>query len=234
MTCSTKVGRHPRGRWPILLVLSVMLAACTRGGTAPDYGVSVPERGVVSVRVVPEGTPDDERRVVSVSQPAHGFSQTGGAGTVIYTPATRYRGEDRFTYTLEDRAGRLVSGTILVTVEPVNDPPEPRHDVFTITWQEALDAARLDVLWNDSDPDLDVLRIVRVRDGERGSVSIVEDGTAVVYRARERFRDVDVFEYTVTDGEHEVTTWVVVQVTNPAPAVGSGQAPACGQVMNHE
>jgi len=200
--------------WQILLIWVAMTAACA---PAPAVGLaaSVPERGVVTILVVPEGTPPDGLRVASVSQPAHGLAQTGAPGTVVYTPATRYRGEDRFTYTLEDRAGRLLTGTITVTVEPVNDPPEPRHDLFTITAQEALDAARLDVLWNDSDPNRDALRIVRVTDGARGAVSILEDGTAVVYRARERFRDVDTFEYTITDGEHEVTTWVVVQVTIP-------------------
>ncbi|MDP1568742.1 MAG: Ig-like domain-containing protein [Vicinamibacterales bacterium] len=212
-------------------------AACAPAPAA-DLAASVPERGVVTIAVVPEGTPPGELRVASVSQPVHGLAQTGAPGTVVYTPATRYRGEDRFTYTLEDRAGRLVIGTITVTVLPVNDPPEPRHDLFTLTWQEALDAARLDVLWNDSDANLDALRIVGVTDGARGSVSIIEDGAAVVYRAHERFRDVDAFEYTVSDGEHEVTTWVVVQVTipgetgpprRPASRTGAAATPPAGR-----
>jgi hypothetical protein len=195
-----------------LLALAWLAAAACAPATAPDLTALVPERGVVTIPVVPEGTPAGALRVVSVSQPSHGLAQTGGPWTVVYAPATRYRGQDRFTYTLEDHRGRLSTGTVVVTVMPVNDPPEARHDLFTITWQDALDGARLDVLPNDSDPDLDRLRIVHATDGTRGTVSIIENGSAVLYRARERFRDVDTFEYTVSDGEHEATTWVVVQV----------------------
>lgn len=201
--------------WQILLTLLLAggAGACARGPETPTVHLTVPERGVESVRVVPSDASDTGVTVVSVSQPAHGYAQTGGADSVIYTPSTTFTGDDRFTYTLQDRAGRLVTGEIRVTVTPVNEPPEPRHDLFTITWQEALAGARLDVLWNDSDYDGDTLRVVRVTDGARGTLAIVDDGAAVSYRARERFRDVDTFEYTVTDGVNEVTTWVVVQVT---------------------
>lgn len=203
--------------WQILrtAVLVGGLAGCAPGPDAPAFDTSVPERGVTSVRVVPADTPLGDLEVVSVSQPAHGYAQTGGPDTVIYTPSTTFTGRDRFTYTLRDRRGRLATGDVHVTVVPVNEPPEPRHDLFTITWPEALAGARLDVLWNDSDYDGDTLRVVRASDGARGAVAIVDDGTSVVYRARERFRDVDTFEYTVTDGVNEVTTWVVVQVTEP-------------------
>jgi hypothetical protein len=71
------------------------------------------------------------------------------------------------------------------------------------------------VLWNDSDYDGDPLRVVRAIDGTRGAVTVIEHGAALEHRAHERFRDVDTFEYTVSDGEHERTTWVVVQVTDP-------------------
>lgn len=197
----------------VLLVLVALPAtSCAEAPRAAAHAVSVPERGVVSVQVVPDADADIVT-VVSVSQPVHGLAQTGPPGMVVYAPATGYTGDDTFTYTLEGARGRLATGTIAVTVLPVNDPPEPRHDLFTITTPEALAGARLDVLWNDMDRNRDPLHVVAVTGGKRGTVTIVEDGAAVVYRAREPFRDVEVFEYTVSDGEREATTWVVVQVT---------------------
>lgn len=190
-------------------------SACAPAPHADSVRATVPQRGVVTVVVVPDLGPPGDLEVVSVSQPAHGLAQTGARGSVVYAPSTTFTGEDSFTYTLRNRAGRMATGGVTVTVVPVNEPPEPRHDLFTITWVEALAGARLEVLWNDLDLDRDPLRVVGVTDGDRGSVTIADDGGAVTYRAWARFRDVDTFDYTVSDGEHEVTTWVVVQVTEP-------------------
>lgn len=188
-------------------------SACAPAPHADSVRATVSQRGVVTVLVVPDLVPTGDLEVVSVSQPAHGFAQAGAPGSVVYAPSTTFTGEDYFTYTLQNRAGRMATGGVTVTVVPVNTPPEPRHDLFTITWVQALAGARLEVLWNDLDLDRDPLRVVGVTEGDRGSVTIVDDDGVVIYRAWERFRDVDTFEYTVSDGEHEVTTWVVVQVT---------------------
>jgi hypothetical protein len=44
-------------------------------------------------------------------------------GTVRYTPALNYNGADSFTYTISDGAGGSATGTVSVTVTPVNDAP---------------------------------------------------------------------------------------------------------------
>lgn len=201
------------GTWTALICLGG--SACAPAPEAGPMTATVPQRGVATIVVVPGLGPPGEIEVASVSQPANGLAQIGAPGTVVYVPSITFTGEDRFTYTLQNRAGRMATGTVTVTVLPVNDPPEARHDLFTITRPASLEGARLDVLRNDSDYNGDALRVVRASNGARGTVTIVEDGAAVVYRALERFRDVDTFEYTITDGEHEVTTWVVVQVTAP-------------------
>lgn len=194
------------------MAAAALAAACAAGPGAEAFSATVPQRGVVTIRVAPA---DAGVEVVSVSQPTDGLAQIGPAGTVVYTPATLFTGEDRFTYTLADGAGRLATGSIVVTVVPVNDPPEARHDLFTITWQEALAGARLEVLRNDADPDGDALRVTAATGGALGTTRLAGDGAAVIYQARERFRDVDTFDYTVSDGVHETTTWAVVQVTDP-------------------
>lgn len=48
---------------------------------------------------------------------------TGGGSGVDYTPAANFSGSDSFTYTLTDEHGGTATGTVNVTVTPVNDMP---------------------------------------------------------------------------------------------------------------
>jgi hypothetical protein len=67
----------------------------------------------------PDGGPPS---VTGVTQPAHGTATTDGA-TVTYTPAADYNGPDTFTYTVSDGRGGTATGSVIVTVTAVNDPP---------------------------------------------------------------------------------------------------------------
>ena len=68
----------------------------------------------------------DTVTIVNVTDPARGAAVIQG-GQVLYTPDANYNGPDSFTYTVSD--GSLTStGTINVTVNPVNDPPAAVDD----------------------------------------------------------------------------------------------------------
>ncbi|WP_328188043.1 Ig-like domain-containing protein [Marinobacter sp. OP 3.4] len=57
-------------------------------------------------------------------QPLNGTLTTGGDGTVSYTPAEDFYGEDRFTYTIADDTGRKSElAVIRLVVAPVADKP---------------------------------------------------------------------------------------------------------------
>src|SRR5665213_2794585 len=66
----------------------------------------------------------DTLTVSSVTDPPHGTATVDpfGAG-VHYTPTTNYSGPDSFTYALSDGHGGTDTGTVTVTVSPVNQPP---------------------------------------------------------------------------------------------------------------
>ena len=53
------------------------------------------------------------------SEPAHGGFVDG-----VYTPDPDFNGTDSFTFVVVDGQGRSDSGTVRITVTPVNDPPE--------------------------------------------------------------------------------------------------------------
>ncbi len=55
-------------------------------------------------------------QLAGVTQPAHGSLTTNADGTVVYTPAAGYVGNDSFTYSVTSSAGGSVSATVLVEV----------------------------------------------------------------------------------------------------------------------
>src|SRR3712207_8054048 len=51
------------------------------------------------------------------ASPQHGTTALGGDGTITYSPAPDYDGNDTFTYTVSDGQGSTATGTVTVTVD---------------------------------------------------------------------------------------------------------------------
>jgi CSLREA domain-containing protein len=74
----------------------------------------------------------------------------------------------------------------------------------------------IDVLANDTDPDLDALTITSVTQGTHGTV--VNNGTSVSYTANGNFTGSDTFTYTIDDGHgHTDTATVTIAVVDTTP-----------------
>src|SRR5438045_3322383 len=63
-----------------------------------------------------------------VTPPAHGtlsaiFNPTPTSAQVTYTPNANYNGGDSFTFQADDGKGGTSTGTVTITINPVNDPP---------------------------------------------------------------------------------------------------------------
>ncbi|MGC4016596.1 MAG: Calx-beta domain-containing protein [Luteolibacter sp.] len=86
--------------------------------------LSTPEDTVGNFAVMAnDSDPDgDTLSLVSVTQGAHGSVAIAGSN-VTYTPAANYNGSDSFTYTITDSKNGNATGTVNVTVTPVNDAP---------------------------------------------------------------------------------------------------------------
>ena len=63
----------------------------------------------------------DTLTVTGSTNGAHGTVTCTTAGVCTYTPAANYNGPDCFTYTVSDGHGGTATGTVSVTVTPVND-----------------------------------------------------------------------------------------------------------------
>jgi len=102
--------------------------------TPEDSALMVP--GTALLANDTDADPGDILSLVSVSPTS---AQMGAVnltgGIVTYSPATNFFGNDSFTYVIRDAPGLTATGTVRVTVAPVNDPP------IAIVTSPALNAA---------------------------------------------------------------------------------------------
>ncbi len=93
-----------------------------------------------------------------VSGPAHGVLSLGAGGSLVYTPARNFHGDDSFQYLATD--GTASSGaTVFLTVNSVNDRPQANDD-HPVTDENTIVFGN--VLTNDSDVDGDTLTLATV------------------------------------------------------------------------
>ncbi len=140
----------------------------------------------------------------------------GGSGadrTVTLTPAPDQFGTAVVTLTVSD--GNLSAATAFtLTVQPVNDPPVAQDD-------EAATAGApvsIAVLLNDTDVEQDPLTVVAVGGPANGAATT--DGTTVVYTPTNGFVGMEVFTYTIGDGQGGLATATITVTVGDAPITG--------------
>ena len=102
----------------------------------------------------------DPLTAVLVTDVANGSLTLGVDGTFVYVPDANFSGIDQFQYVLRNSDGGEATATVTVTVDPVDDAPVARDDIFFSAPDTPLilDVAT-DLLANDSDPDGDTLSL---------------------------------------------------------------------------
>ncbi|UOA14612.1 MULTISPECIES: Hint domain-containing protein [Sulfitobacter] len=140
-------------------------------------------------------------------------------GTLTFTPNADFNGDTTITYTVDDGNGGTDTGTVNVTVNPVNDAPVANDDTASTT---GTDAVVIPVLENDTDVDGDVLSVADASSDD-GTVTINDDGT-ITFEADDGFTGDATITYTVSDPDG-LTDEGTVTVT-----VGDGGATRDGYV----
>lgn len=183
-----------------------------------DVATTAEDTPVVIDVLANDTDPDagDTLTVTGVSALANGSASTDGT-RVTFTPAANFNGGPIvFTYTVADGRGASATGTISVTVTPVNDPPVGSDDAASTANGTAV---TIDVLANDTDLDGDTLVAGGVTLPANGTLSNV--GSSITYTPRAGFSGTDRFTYRPFDGVAQgnvVTVTVTVQAAaNTAP-----------------
>jgi large repetitive protein len=146
---------------------------------------------------------------------AHGTVSCTAAGVCTYTPAADYSGPDSFDYTVSDGNGGTDTGTVSVTVTPVNDPPVADDEALTTAEDTPSDP--LDVLAGDTDVDGGPLTVPSLSPAAaHGTVSCTAAGMCT-YTPAANYHGTDSFDYTVSDGNGGTDTGTVSVTVTPVP-----------------
>ncbi len=137
----------------------------------------------------------DTLTVTSASSP-DGEVTFAPDGTVSFTPNPNFNGETTITYTIDDGNGGTDTGTVFVTVNPINDAPEAVDDTATTSFGTPV---VIDLVGNDIDVDGDVLTLGAASvPAEQGTLVDNGDGT-VTFTPADGFEGAATITYTVTD-----------------------------------
>ena len=146
-----------------------------------------------------------------LTQPAHGSATLNADGTIRYQPVLNYNGSDTFAYRVEDGFGGAATGTVNLTVTPVNDAPLALDDAYSTFEDTPLTVAAPGILANDTDVDGDSLSASVLAGPAHGALTLTADG-AFTYTPAANFNGADSFSYAVADG-HGGSASALVRLT---------------------
>ncbi|MEO0414667.1 MAG: tandem-95 repeat protein, partial [Verrucomicrobiota bacterium] len=197
--------------------------------TANDDSDSTDEGTPVVISVLPnDNDPDgDPLRVINANNGGNGTTSINSDGTITYTPANGFDGQDSFTYTISDGNGGTDTATVTVDVIDVNSAPDAVDDKFTAAFNNTLQVNKASgVLGNDSDPEMDNLSVINFdsTSASGGSISMNADGS-FDYTPAAGFTGDDSFTYTVSDGNGGQDTAIVQIDVGDIPGVVVNQFP---------
>ena len=221
-------GRHIRRAFLLLVIVALL----TAGAVAPawadvtgndDVAVTPEDRAVMIPVLANDWSDGSPPALLSVGTPGSGTAVMVG-NQVRYTPALDYAGTDSFTYQVT-ADGFTDTATVWITVVAVNDAPVAAPDAGSTNEETPV---AINLVGNDSDPDLDPVTLVSAGTGSHGTVT-TGAGTAT-YTPESDFNGVDAFRYTITDSRGGFATgFVTVTVAPvndaPQPTADAGGTP---------
>ncbi|MEM8656014.1 MAG: Ig-like domain-containing protein [Pseudomonadota bacterium] len=166
-----------------------------------------------------------------VSTPQNGTVDLQTDGTYSFVPDLNFNGTDQFRYDLVGPSGVLESGTVQITVLPVNDAPQIEPDNRSVDEDIILTG-----LAAATDVDGDDLQYTLGTGAQNGSASVARDG-AWSYTADPDFAGQDSFEIVVTDAAGAQATQAVnIDVIGQpdAPRITSDISDATGGVVEDD
>ncbi|KAA1422321.1 tandem-95 repeat protein [Mumia zhuanghuii] len=167
---------------------------------------------------------DGDALTYTYGEPGHG-TVTGTGGSVTYTPADGFFGEDTFTYTVSDGEDEA-TGTVTVTVNEVEEPPvntPPTAAAVTATTDQGKAVA---IALKGADADGDTLAYSY---GTPANGTVTGTGANVTYTPKAGFSGTDSFTYSVDDGKGGTASAAVTVTVKP---VTTPPVDKCGPMPN--
>ena len=127
-------------------VVTITVADVNEPPDAANDTATTAEDAATVVRVL-DNDPDPEGQGLTVSlrrAPHNGTATVGADHTITYTPRADFHGTDTFAYRASDGVHDSAAATVIVTVTPVNDPPEFSPDQSEVPVGGLLEATDRD------------------------------------------------------------------------------------------
>jgi len=206
---------------------NVTVTVLNQGLSVNDDHASTPEDTGVAVDVLANDS-GMGLSVAGVTQGAHGLVSLSLQGVVAYVPESNFNGEDRFTYVVRDGLGATATGTVVVAVNPVNDPPLADSQSLSVDQDTGTP-----VLLSGSDPDGDLLSFVVAALPAHGSLN--GNPPHLTYNPAAGYHGPDGFTFKASDGslasEPATVSIMVNRVNRPPTAVGDAAATGEGKAV---
>lgn len=215
-------------------IYTVSIAPANDAPTANVETGSGDEDDTITGQIVASDIDNDPLSYALDGDASHGQVTVDSDGLWSYQPDDDFNGSDSFTYTVSDGQGGTTTGTVSITVNPVNDDPIGSNDsantdedtpvsgTVTVTDADAGDTFDFDI-WEQP---------------ENGTASIDSNGTWT-YTPDANFNGYDSFIYEIVDGNGGYTTATIdifVAAENDAPvsndfSVTTGEDTATGGTL---
>jgi VCBS repeat-containing protein len=184
--------------------------------------VSTNEDTATSARLSATDPDNDPLTFAVATNAQHGAASVAADGTFTYTPASNYSGADTFTIAVRDGTGAQATGTVTVTVIPVNDVP-----AFTGSQQLVVtEDGSLSTVLAGEDIEGDVITFDYVAGIAHGDLHLSGTG-ALTYTPEADYYGVETFTIRLIDANGATspdrTIGITVQPVNDAPVANDDQ-----------
>ena len=186
--------------------VTVNVTAVNDAPVADDQAVETAEDTPLSVTLTASDIDGDALTYTVTGGPSHG-TLAGSPPFLVYTPALNYFGPDSFTFLVDDGAGGTDTGTIAITVTPVNDPPVA-DDQAVSTGEDGPRAIQLTA----SDVDNTEAQLTYAIDTPPANGTLSGSPPNIVYTPGLNYTGPDQFTFTVYDGEFTDTGTIDITV----------------------
>lgn len=163
---------------------------------------------------------DDNLQITNITNPSHGVASIvtdeQGKQKISYVPNANFHGTDQLDYTISDGRGGVVTKTINITINSVNDLPAGGLESINLNEDASI---AINLLEGVTDADGDTVTATINTAPTHGTLAENQDGTWQ-YNPNANFNGSDSFKYQLSDGNGGVTVKTVnvtVNSVNDAP-----------------